>query len=144
MSSFYLATAQVERAAGDGSMKRVSEQYLVDAMSFTEAEERVCSELVAEGDGDLQITRIIKPRLAEVFLDNGTDCTAYYRVKIIITAIDEKTGKEKMSPVAYLVQAISLEDAIVTFKAQMLGTVSDWTLVSVTETAIVGYIGAEA
>lgn len=143
MKEFFIATAQVERAAGDGSMKRVSEQYLVDAMSFTEAEKLVCSKLVEEGDGDFQIARIVKPRLAEVFLDNGTDCTAYYRVKIVITVLDEDTGKEKKTTVGYLVQAISLEAAIVAFKAQMLGSVSDWTLTAVTETAIVGYIGAE-
>lgn len=129
--------------AADSSMKRVSEQYLVDAMSFTEAEERVCEAVKTDGDGS-QITRIIKPRLAEVFLDHGTDDTAYYRVKIIITTLDEKTLKEKKTAMAYLVQAVSLEAAIAVFKAQMLGTVSDWTLASVTETAIVDYIGAEA
>lgn len=137
MSEYFIAAAQAGRVAEDGIAKRVAEQYLVDAESFTEAEALVCRAMEENGGTDGQITRMVKPRLAGVSLAGDG---AFYRVRIAIAILDEKTASEKKKPATCLVQAGGLEAAIAAFRAGMAPALDDWTLTAVTETGIVGHI----
>lgn len=139
MNDFYLVVIRVERTKEDGVNAKVTEQYLVKAANFTDAEVAVMAEV---GDAECEILRITRPKLAEVFGAAGSG-EKYYRVKVAITTLDEETGVEKKSTQAYLVGADTLERAMDEFAVEMRGTMSDWAYTSVSETKIVDYLGVE-
>lgn len=123
-----------------GKQRKVSEQYLVDALSFTEAEARVTAEVSEEGTA-MSMTSIVRPKIAEVF--EHEDRTFWYKVGINFISIDEKTGDTKRTKTYFLEQAETFEEAVSMFKADMAGTMCDYEIVSVQETAILDYFKYE-
>ncbi len=118
----------------DGAEKVVTEQYVVDALSFTEAESTMLDEMAVYVSGSITITGIAKAAYGEVFFsDNDTD-DRWYKVKLQFITIDEKTEKEKRSNVNYLVQANSLPRCVRYVDEVMGGTMVDYAIVGVTET----------
>lgn len=116
--------------------KKVSEVYVVDAITFGEAEENITREMRHFINGDFEVKNINPAPYSEIFFsDNETD-DKYYRVKLDFITVDERTQKEKKSKVTYLVQAGSLEQARKNTEEVMNGTTIDYEFVSVTETKI--------
>ena len=134
MNDLFLVTIRAERTQENGASANVTEQYLIKAASFTAAEDVAMAE--AAGDTEAEILRITRPKVAEVFEGAGEK---FYRVKITITTLDEKTGMDKKSTQAYLVRESTMEQAIHEFKVAMRDTLSDWEFTSVGETKIVDY-----
>ena len=125
-----------DRVMESGEMKKVNETYVVDAITFGEAEESIAEEMKPYMSGDFDIKNINPAPYSEIFFsDNDTD-DKYYKVKLAFITIDEKTQKEKKSKVTYLVQANSLEQARKNTEEVMKGTMIDYEFVSVTETKI--------
>lgn len=88
----------------------VSESYLLDAVSYTDAEARLYQE-VAANTPDFEITNMIQMRLADVFQsDNGAE--TWYKVKALFITDDERTGKQKKTPSLMLINAHSPKEAI--------------------------------
>lgn len=117
-------------------VKKVNEVYVVDAITFGEAEESITGEMRHFIDGDFEVKNINPAPCSEIFFsDNETD-DKYYRVKLDFITVDERTQKEKKSKVTYLVQAGSLEQARKNTEEVMNGTTIDYEFVSVTETKI--------
>lgn len=119
-----------------GEVKKVSEVYVVDAIAFGEAEERITGILTEHTSGDFDIKNINPAPYSEIFFSDNKADDKYYRVKLAFITIDEKTQKEKKSKVTYLVQAGSLEQARKNTEEVMKGTMIDYEFVSVTETKI--------
>ena len=119
-----------------GEMKKVSEVYVVDAITFGEAEKRIAEEMKPYMSGDFDIKNINPAPYSEIFFSDKDTDDKYYRVKLAFITIDEKTEKEKKSKVTYLVQANSLEQARKNTEEVMNGTMIDYEFVSVTETKI--------
>lgn len=116
--------------------KKVSEVYVVDAITFGEAEESITREMRHFINDDFEVKNINPAPYSEIFFsDNETD-DKYYRVKLDFITVDERTQKEKKSKVTYLVQAGSLEQARKNTEEVMNGTTIDYEFVSVTETKI--------
>ena len=134
--NYFIATLNVERIMEDGTSKKVREDYLIDAMSFTEAEEKAVGEMEGCG-GEFEVTRIVRPRLAGVMT---SDSDRFFRVKITETTFDDNTGFEKKTTKAYIVQSSDLVKAVQAVINSMGLVASDWEFNSVTETAIVDYI----
>lgn len=134
--NYFIATLNVERIMEDGTSKKVREDYLIDAMSFTEAEEKAVGEMEGR-DGEFEVTRIVKPRLAGVMT---SDSDRFFRVKITETTFDDNTMCEKKTTKAYIVQSSDLVKAVQAVISSMGLVASDWEFNSVTETAIVDYI----
>ena len=125
-----------DKTMESGETKKVSEVYVVDAITFGEAEESITREMRHFIDGDFEVKNINPASYSEIFFsDNETD-DKYYRVKLDFITVDERTQKEKKSKVAYLVQAGSLEQARKNTEEVMNGTMIDYEFVSVTETKI--------
>lgn len=118
----------------NGSVKKVNEPYLVDALSFTEAESRIIEEMKPFISGDFTVSAVKKTKIAEIFFDARGD--KYYMVKYNILTLDEKTGNERKSAVYALTQAINLEDALAGFRQSMEGTLGDYEIVSIAETPL--------
>lgn len=125
-----------DKTMEDGEVKKVNEVYVVDAITFGEAEESITREMRHFIDGDFVVKNINPAPYSEIFFsDNETD-DKYYRVKLDFITVDERTQKEKKSKVTYLVQAGSLEQARKNTEEVMNGTIIDYEFVSVTEKKI--------
>jgi hypothetical protein len=118
----------------NGAQKRVSEPYLVDALSFTEAEARIIEEVKHAVSGEFIVADIRRARIAELFLNEAGD--RYYRLKVYFIALDEKSGAEKKTAVQMLVQASNIKEAIALLEENMQGTMADYVIASCAETMI--------
>lgn len=118
----------------NGIQKRVTEPYLVDALSFTEAEARIIEEMKPYISGEFIVTDIKRAKIAELFFNENGD--KYYKIKVYFITLDEKSGTEKKTASQMLAQASDLKEAIEVLEKGMKGTLADYTIASVTETLI--------
>ena len=120
----------------DGLPKKVSESYVVDALSFTEAENAIMEEVSSYISGDFEVSDIKKATYKEIFFSEMDADDRWYKAKLQFITIDEKTEKEKRSNVYYLVQAKSLPVAVKYIEEVMGTTVIDYVIASLAETQI--------
>lgn len=120
----------------DGTTKKVTEQYVVDALSFTEAESSIMEEMSSYISGDFKITDIKPASYHEIFFSDLEKDDRWYKAKLQFITIDEKTEKEKRSNVNYLVQAGTLQGAVKHIEEVMGGTMIDYVIASLAETQI--------
>ena len=123
-----------EKMMENGVQKKVTEPYLVDALSFTEAEARITEEIKPYISGEFTIADIKRARLNELFFNENGD--RYYKIKVFFITLDEKSGAEKKTSVQMLAQASDLKEAITVLEEGMKGTMADYVIASVTETMI--------
>ena len=124
-----------DKTMESGETKKVSEVYVVDAITFGEAEESITREMRHFIDGDFEVKNINPAPYSEIFFSDSETDDKYYRVKLDFITVDERTQKEKKSKVTYLVQAGSLEQARKNTE-EVMNTMIDYEFVSVTETKI--------
>lgn len=125
-----------EKTMEDGLQKKVSENYTVDAMSFTEAEQRIMEEMSCFISGEFEVADIKKAAYKEIFFSDNANADRWYKAKLQFITIDEKTEKEKRSSVNYLVQATTLNNCIKNIEEVMGGTMIDYVIASVAETSL--------
>ena len=131
MNKWYLCKVAYERQADEMGMKKVTESYLLDALSFTEAEERVIKEVTPfVSVGELEVVNIRPMRLAELLLDERSD--KFYRAKVDLTTVDSN-GNERTASSAMIVQADSLLEGTKSLLAHLDSGVSSYELVSIGE-----------
>ncbi len=126
-----------DKTMEDGLIKSVTESFLVDALSFTEAESRFIDEIKQFITGEFTVTDIKRTRIAELYESNDSLADRWYRGKISQIIIDDKSEKEKRTSYTVLVQAIDLRDAVKNIDAAMANSITDYDIVSVTETKII-------
>lgn len=143
MGQLFISTVRYEKTMENGLNKTVNEQYLFDALSFTEAEARTIEELKPYISSEFSISQIVKPRLSELFLTTDTGADRYYKVKVAFITIDEKTAVEKKTNSFILVQASDFKNAYDRFIEGMKGTMADYEIVSIVETQILDYYPAK-
>ena len=112
------------------------EVYLVDAISFTEAEKRIMRELAPYNRGEITIDSIKHVNYNDIFDQEPMEDYRFYRIKVNTILIDEKKGKEKTVALWALVKATSIQQALQLHEQGMRGTVADYTVVSVSESPI--------
>ena len=120
----------------NGAEKNDKEKYLVDALSFTEAEERIIEELQLFITDEFKVSDISRTRYSEVFLSSDPSSDRFYKVRIKIITLDEKTGAEKRTIAKMLVQAGDFEGALSNFEKGMRGTLADYEIIAISETPI--------
>lgn len=143
MVNYFLSTVRYEKTMENGLNKTVSEQYLFDALSFTEAEARTIEELKPYISGEFSIPQIVKPRISELMLSEDVSADRYYKVKVSFITLDEKSGAEKKTNSFILVQASDFKNAYDRFIEGMKGTMADYEIVSIVETQILDYYPAK-
>lgn len=116
-----------------GREKGVSEQYLFDAVNFTEAETRATKELTPYYSS-FEVKKIDPVKMSELFLNENGD--KYFKCKVNYITLNEKTGKEKKTPSYIYVQASDTKSAEEVLREGMKGTVLDWVCESIAETKI--------
>lgn len=120
----------------DGIQKKVTETYTVDALSFSEAEERITEEMSSYISGEFTVQDIKKAAYGEIFFSDSDLADKWYKAKLQFITIDEKTEKEKRSTISYLVQAGSFNGAVKNIDEVMGGTMIDYVISSVNETTL--------
>lgn len=134
MALWFECKVRYDKMMENGSVKKVNEPYLVDALTFTEAEARIIEEVSPFISGEFSISAVKKTKISEIFFDDSAD--KYYMVKVNFVTLDEKSGTEKKTASFILTQATDLEGAIARFKEGMKGTMADYDIASVTETML--------
>ena len=125
-----------EKVMEDGLQKKVNENYVVDALSFSEAEKRIIEEMSSYISGEFEVADIKKAAYKEIFFTDDNIADKWYKAKLQFITIDEKTEKEKRSSVTYLVQAGSMNGAMKNIDEVMGGTMIDYVVASVVETTL--------
>ena len=134
VSKFFEVKIQYQKMQEDGKEKKVTEQYVVEALSFTEAESRIAEEMLPYTDGDLDVVSEKIAPYNEIFLsDNSTD-DKWFVSKVGFITLDEKTAKEKKQTFRYLVQARTSELAMDYTKEMFSHGMSDYSIDSVQDT----------
>ncbi|UKK52689.1 DUF4494 domain-containing protein [Prevotella sp. E2-28] len=127
----------LEKVMEDGSQKKVSEKYVVDAITFGEAETKITEEMASYVSGEFGVDNINPCKFREIFVsDKDTDDT-WYIARLAFIVLDEKTDKEKKSRVHYLVQGCSVNDAMKSIDEVMGKTMIDYVIEKVEETKYV-------
>lgn len=118
------------------AMKKTPELYLVDALSFTEAEARIIEEMTPFITGSFEVANIKRAKYNELFFSDEETADRWFKCKVYYIIPDEKTGKEKKTPNNFLVQSSDLKDAVKKLEEGLKGTMIDYNISSVTETTI--------
>ena len=134
MHNWFECGVTYDKTQENGIIKRVTEPYLVDALSFTEAEARIIEEMKPYMSGDFIVANIKRAKLAELFFNENGD--RYYKAKVCFITLDEKSGTEKKTAVAMLAQASDIKEALAVIEKGMEGAMSDYIIVSLSETMI--------
>ena len=141
MALWFECKVRYEKMQENGMVKKVNEPYLVDALTFTEAEARIIEEMKPFISGEYSISSEKKTKISEIFFNEAGD--RYYQVKVNFVTLDEGTGVEKKTSTLILVQAADFDSALANFKEGMKGTMADYEIASITETMIMDVFTAD-
>ena len=145
MNYWFECKVSYERQADSMGMKKVSESYLVDALSFTEAEKRIIKEVRPfVSVGEREVVTIRRARSAELFLNEEAEDDRYFRAKVNFITVDEKSGSEKKTSATMIVKSDSLPNAVTELKAQLDSQMASYEIAAVTDTQILDVFQYEA
>lgn len=134
MAIWFECKVRYDKMQDNGSVKKVNEPYLVDALTFTEAEARIIEEQTPFISGEFTVSAVKKTRISEIFWDESGD--RFYMTKVNFITLDEKTGVEKKSMSYILVQAGDFSSALENFQKGMKGSMADYEIASIAETPL--------
>ena len=131
---WYECKVKYKKTDENGGQKVTTEPYLVDAVSYTEAESRITEEMSAYISEEFKITNIKIANYAEIHPFENTD--RWFKSKVSLLAYDEESGKERKSNMYLLVQANDVKEAFDNTVSVMSGTMGDYTIPAITESPI--------
>lgn len=135
-AKWFICKVAYDKTLENGLEKKVTEQYVVDAESFTEAEARIIEEMTAYTGKAVEVKDLTIAPFGELFLDDVNGGDIWYKATLQYITIDERTEKEKRYNVHYLVQANTLEGARKNVDTVENGTIIDYAIISIKETKI--------
>lgn len=134
MSNWFECKVKYDKVMENGMQKKVSEPYLMDALSFTEAEARIIQEMTPFISGDFSVANIKRANYSELFFDETGD--KWYKCKVNFITLDEKSGMEKKTASYILVQASDFQKSLDNLLECMKGTMADYEISAINETPI--------
>ena len=134
VSKFFEVKIQYQKTLEDGKEKKVTEQYVVEALSFTEAESRITEEITPYVDGDFDVVSEKIAPYNEILLSENSNDDKWFLSKVAFITLDERTAKEKKQTFRYLVQAETSELALDYTKEMLSHGMSDYSIDSVQDT----------
>lgn len=143
-ANWFICKIRYNKVMEDGLEKKVTEQYVIDALSFTEAEERIIEEMSQYISGEFEVKDITMAPYREIFFTDDADADRWYKAKLQFITIDEKTDKERRTSVNYLVQAGSFNGAVKNIDELMGGTMIDYRIASIADTTVMDVFEYEA
>ena len=140
MSKYFEVGVRYEKTQEDGTAKKVTETYLIDALSFSEVEKRITEEMEAYISGEFSVVTEKITNIADVVNTDDVLADKFYKVKFSIITVCEKTGKEKKQTQLIVVKASSNDDARDRYKQYYKDAPVDLVLEAVSETKYIDYI----
>lgn len=157
MHKYFLVKVKFEKTAEDGKIVKVSELYLVDALSFTECEARITKEMQPFISGEFEVAEIRKKNYSEIVrayyginaieaeankmlkanIPSSTEADKWFECKLNFITLDEEKGVEKKTPVFMLVHANTVNSAHDSLIEYMHGSMANYTIEGVKETKII-------
>jgi len=110
MQTWFECKVKYVKIDDDGRERKVNEVYLVDAVTFTDAETRIIQNVQQMVRGEFVVDNIKKSNIVEIFPHEEGEW--WYKAKIGIVTIDEKAGKEKKINNYFLVAADDIKQAL--------------------------------
>lgn len=144
----YLTTVRMTQTQEDGLSKTITEQYLIrSAATFADAENLTYKEVAGAGENE-DVTAIKRTNICDIIRPSNdrseADNDKWYKAKLSLITLDEKTGKERKTAVTHLVLARDIADARNVIVAYMRGSVTDYEIATLDETKIVSVISASS
>lgn len=136
-ANWFEAKVKYVKVGEDGRERKVSEMCLLDAMSYTEAESRIVSEMEMIVKGDYNIASLKKSNISEVVTSEDKTDDRWYKAKIAIIDADEVSGKEKSSYQYYLVAAANTNQALENLEKALATFVVPYEISSIADTLFV-------
>ena len=136
MHTWFECKVRYEKTLENGMNKKVTEPYLVDALSFTEAEARIIEEVSPYISGEFTIADVKRANYTELFFCEEDSADRWFKCKLTFISLDVKSGAEKKTSSNVLVQAADLRDAVKKLDEGMKGSMMDYVISSMAETAI--------
>ena len=136
-SEWFECKVRYDKTLESGLIKKTTETYLVDALSFTEAEKRFIEEIEPFMTGEFIVTDIKRARLSDLFDSEDLNDDHWFKARIAYITLDEKSGVEKRTMLTALIKANDFHRALSRLDECMKGTLGEWVIVSITETAII-------
>ena len=146
MSQWIKTSVRFTKIMENGTAKRVTESYLVDALSFAEAEARILRDVTAYVRGEFNVSAVKKLNVQEIFRNKVEyDCEQkWYKAKVAFITLDEKTNSEKRTTAVYMVQAPDFHNALENFiEGMKKETMEDFVIVGIEETTILDVFNEE-
>jgi len=132
--TWYECKVKYRKTHETGEQKVTTESYLLDAISYTEAEARINEEMGAYTSEEFKITNIKVANLSEVHPFENSD--RWFKSKVSLIALDEESGKERKTNLYFLIQANDIKEAFDNTNTALKGTTGDYTIPAITESPI--------
>ena len=136
MHTWFECRIRYEKVMENGMQKKVTEPYLVDALSFTEAEARIIEEMTPFISGEFAVKGVKLADYSELLASAEESADRWFKCKLAYLTLDEKSGAEKKTTTQILVQAADLRDAVKKLDEGMKGTMASYQIASIAETPI--------
>ena len=135
-ATWFECKIRYEKIMEDGLPKKINDVYVVDALSFSEAEERIIEEMSSYISGEIEIVDVKIAPYREIFFADDNLADQWFKAKLSFITIDERTDKEKRTSMMYLVNAGNISSAISNIDKVMSGTMIDYVTTSISATKI--------
>ena len=136
-STWYECKLRYNKTTEAGELKKTTEIYVVDALSFTEAENKLIDEAASILVGEFEVKGLNEASYHEVLFSDDDKDDVWFKVKLCFLTYNEKSGKEKKSSVLYLVQADNINNAMHSVKEMMRTSMTDYSIQSIVQTNII-------
>lgn len=136
-TEWFECKVRYDKTLENGLTKKTTDTYLVDAFSFTEAEKRFIEEIKPFVTGEFIVTDIKRARIADLIDSEDLNDDRWYKARIAFISLDEKSGVEKRTMQTALVKGQDIHRAMSLLDEGMKGTLGEWEIISIAETAII-------
>ena len=137
MTEWFECKVKYDKTMENGLIKTTTDTYLVDAISFTEAEKRFIEEIEPYMTGEFVVSDIKRAKISEIMESEDLTDDKWFKARVAYITLDEKKGTEKRSVQTILIQAKDFHTSLKNLDKGMHGTLGDWAIVSITETKII-------
>ena len=135
MNSWFTVRVKYTKQLENGTLKRVTEPYLLAAMTFTDAEARIYEELGSFIRGEFMVVGIARTDLSDIF--QYEDSATWFKCKITYGIEEEDGDKKKKVAQNFLVSAADVKEAYVRMEESLAGLMIDYQVLSIVSSPIV-------
>jgi hypothetical protein len=135
MQIWFECKVKYVKVTESGKEQTVTENFLLDAVSFTDAEARIIRQMQQMVKGEFSVTDIRKSKIGEVFpFENGE---WWFKATINLVMVDEEAGREKKLRTFYLIMADDIKEALTRLEESLSYLVIPYVVSSVTVSNII-------